>query len=261
MSKAWIKAKRLEFARDVLRDFCISSKALEACFTSYEDMGRIGFPELRELTGQEMNKGLLWRLKDTAHLLFRHGDEGLMGRFLDWGLGYIFHETVKLKEDAHQLENYAPWFSEIAASGLDDAERGHMERLTVVLGQTRESIDREIRRIRYIMDACLDLFPVCYAQYAESQLLARYLFDQQDIVHEVFRDKYDALIRGIYGGAPENMPLLAARSLREGGWIDHASRALDELESMRPDHPELSAERALIEKGFAPFMPRRNAAG
>lgn len=261
MSKAWIKAKRLEFARDVLRDFCISSKELEACFTSYEEAGRIGFPQLRELTGQEMNKGLLWRLKDTAHLLFRHGEEGLMGRFLDWGLGYIFHEAVKLKEDAHQLENYAPWFREIADYGLDETERGHMERLTVVLGQTRESIDREIRRIRYIMDACLDLFPVCYAQYAESQLLARYLFDQQDIVREVFRDKYDALIRGIYGESPENMPLLAARSLREGGWIEHASRALDELEAMRPDHPGLGEERALIEQGLRTFRQRRFIAG
>ncbi|MFW5734911.1 MAG: hypothetical protein ACOCWR_07620 [Oceanidesulfovibrio sp.] len=261
MSKAWIKAKRLEFARDVLRDFCISSKALEACFTSYEDFGRMGFPALRELTGQEMNKGLLWRLKDTAHLLFRHGEEGLMGRFLDWGLGYIFHETVKLKEDAHQLENYAPWFGEIAASPLGEAERGHMERLTVVLGQTRESIDREIRRIRYIMDACLDLFPVCYAQYAESQLLARYLFDHQDIVREVFRDKYDALIQGIYGDAPENMPLLAAKSLREGGWVEHASRALSELEAICPGHPELPGERALLYKGLKPARQRRDAAG
>lgn len=261
MSKVWIKAKRLEFARDVLRDFCISSKELEACFTSYEHEGRIGFPSLRDLIGQEMNKGLLWRLKDTAHLLFRHGEEGLLGRFLDWGLGYIFHEAVKLKEDAHQLENYAPWFSDIAASPLDETERELMERLTVVLGQTRESIDREIRRIRYIMDACLDLFPICYNQYAESQLLARYLFDQQAIVREVFRDKYDALVEGIYGDPPENMPLLAARSLREGGWVDHADAALDMLASMRPDHPDLAAERALLEKGMKLSRQRRKNAG
>ncbi len=263
MSKAWIRAKQNEFARDVLRDFCLSRRALEQCFTAYETTGRMGFEELRELAGLEMNKGLLWRLKDTAHLLFRpwegggpapeeqlpgaKTDDGLMGRFLDWALGYIFHETVKLKEDVHQLEHYVPWFTELVDAPLNPAQRAQMERLMVVQEQTLESISREMRRIRYIASECLELFPACYGRFAASPLLARFLYAHRTLVQETFGDRYAALIAGVYGDAPETLSLLAARSLREGGWVDHAAAALAEAHSLNPHCADLAAETELLE--------------
>ena len=90
--------------------------ALEEQFETFDREGSVSFEVLDDLIGTKMNKGLLWRLKDTAHLLFRN-EEGdpLSGRFLDWGMGYIFHEAFKLREDAYQNLNYAPLFLTCAA--------------------------------------------------------------------------------------------------------------------------------------------------
>jgi hypothetical protein len=73
MSNTWFEEKRDEFCRDLLRDYCLSVETLERLFQEFDRSGKMVFEELRDLLGEEMNKGLLWRLKDTAHHLFRDG--------------------------------------------------------------------------------------------------------------------------------------------------------------------------------------------
>ena len=110
MSKAWIMAKRPEFVRDMFRNFCQACGLLDEQFERYDRVGSVDFEQLRDLIGEESFKGLLWRLKDTAHHVFRNDpDDPIEGRFLDWGMGYIFHECIKLKEDSYQQLTYAPW--------------------------------------------------------------------------------------------------------------------------------------------------------
>ena len=236
MSKAWIQAKRCEFARDVLRDFCLAARELEHRFLEYESTQRMNFDALRLLTGEEMDKGLLWRHKDSAHHLFRNIPESdSTGKFLDWALGYIFHETIKLKEDAYQLSHYAPWFISLEPATLDREDRLFRKDLLQVLLQTRESIEREMKRIRFITSLCLDMFPKHYQRYSQNTLLARFIFAQNTLVRAVFKDKYNKLILGIYGDTPEDLWILAASSLRVGGWLDEARRAMDEALSLNPE--------------------------
>ncbi len=249
MSKAWIRAKRCEFARDVLRDFCLASRELEHGFLEYETSQKLDFEALRALTGEEMDKGLLWRLKDTAHHLFRNSaDTDTTGKFLDWGLGYIFHETIKLKEDAYQLSHYAPWFIGLEEELLAEHERTFRRQLLTVLLQTRESIDREMRRIRYILDLCQEMFPVHYVRYRGNALLARFIFAQNTLVRAVFKSRYDSLVLGIYGGEPDLMLVLATKSLRQGGWLREADTAVNEALRVNPANPEAIAERQLVDK-------------
>lgn len=248
MSKAWISAKRCEFARDVLRDFCLASRELEHRFLEYESSLRLNFEALLQLTGEEMEKGLLWRLKDTAHHLFRNIPEtDTTGKFLDWALGYIFHETIKLKEDSYQLSHYAPWFISLDPAMLDGDDRRFRKELLQVLLQTRESIEREIRRIRFITTLCLDMVPKHYARYRENALLARFIFDQNTLVRAVFKDKYSALVKGIYGDEPEYMCIRAAASLRAGGWLEEALQAAQEAMTMRPESDAAQKELELVQ--------------
>lgn len=236
MSKAWIRAKQYEFARDVLRDFCMASRELEHRFLEYESTQRLNFEALLLLTGDEMDKGLLWRLKDTAHHLFRNTlDTDTTGKFLDWALGYIFHETIKIKEDAYQLSHYAPWFISLEPSILDSQDRRFRKELLQVLMQTRESIEREMKRIRFIISLCLDMFPKHYARYSDNALLARFIFAQDTLVRAVFKDRYEAFLQGVYGETPEEMFVLASSSLRRGGWLEEARRAADQALRMNPE--------------------------
>ncbi len=247
MSKAWINAKRCEFARDVLRDFCVASRELEHRFLEYESSQQLQFEALRHLTGEEMDKGLLWRLKDTAHHLFRSIPESdTTGKFLDWALGYIFHETIKLKEDAYQLSHYAPWFISLDPAMLDAEDRRFRRELLQVLMQTRESIEREMRRIRYIIAICLDMVPKHFARYRENALLSRFIFDQNTLVRAVFKDKYQNLLTGIYGDEPERMCVQASASLRAGGWLQEALRAAEEALRMNPESQSAQEELQLV---------------
>lgn len=263
MRTSWISQKLNQFARDVLRDYCLASRELSAQFDAYETQGAIDFGVLRNVTGDETHKGLLWRLKDTAHHVFRPDpgftpdeanlDDPAVARFLDWGLGYIFHETLKLKEDAYQLSQYAPWFEQLNQARLSARDGQMHAELITLLDQTRESISREIARIRFIMAKCREMFPWYYARHRENPLLARFLVHHNGLVREVFQDGYEPLIRGIYGDKRGSMYLMAAVSLREGGWLKEAMKALEEgrmvqdlepsvLEGMRAEARRLDDE-------------------
>lgn len=262
MSRAWIRAKQLEFARDLLRDFCLAARDLTLVFDAFQDGGGIDYDALRLLTGSVMDKGILWRLKDTAHHLLREGahdgEPFHLGSFLDWALGYIYHEVVKIREDAHQHQHYAPWFHSLERETLSEEEVEHCRALVGVLGQTEESLRREISRVRHILSRCVLLFPPVLHGYRESPLLARFLFSQEDLVRQVFQDQHETLLEVVYGDDPQMLYLLAAQSLREGGWVAPAKKALDEARRLRPECPLVLNEASRLDRLCArrPFARR-----
>lgn len=248
MSKKWLHEKHDEFVRDLLQDFCLAVQLLENAFKAFDLDGRIEFEALRDILGEEMNKGLLWRLKDTAHHLFRNQPEkSQIGQFLDWCIGYIFHETMKLKEDAYQQQNYAPWFRQLQDKKLPESDLIISRELFQLLMQTAESMQREIRRIRFIVRQCHRLFPL-YLEDQEGNLwLARFLFKRDELVREVFEDAYEDLIRAIYKDAPEKLYVMASRSLREGGWVPQAAEAAEAAFAVNPVSALVLREKEVLE--------------
>ncbi len=228
MSKTWVESKFPEFVRDVLRDFCIVSQRLFAEFARYDQTGQISFLFFKDLLGEEMNKGQLWRLKDTSHILFRsYSRPDRIGSYLDWCIGYIFHECMKLREDAYQKENYRPWFEMMhGEANLPPEERLISKELFTVIEQTSESIEREVSRVRFILFHSRRLFAMFLPNHKENPLLARFFFAKEELVREVFKSSYDDLIHGIYQDEPDMLYRLAAQSLDQGGWHREAEQAL-----------------------------------
>ena len=213
MSKAWIQAKYPEFVRDLFKFFCQACEQLEQQLTRFDEAGPVEFEFLKDLLGTEMDKGLLWRMKDTAHHVFRNDPHSqLGGKFLDWALGYIFHETLKLKEDAYQKQNYAPWFHKLYGEDLNNSERDITEQLFQVLNQTEESMRREIDRIRFIISKCRQLLPYYLHRYSDNVLLARYIFSQNELVRNIFKDEYNSLLLALYGSEPERLFIQIGRA-------------------------------------------------
>ena len=248
MSKAWLIEKRPEFVRDMLRDFCLSADILESQFTMFDQTNQVSFQVFRDLVGEEMSKGLLWRLKDTAHHLFRNdAKEDLSGRFLDWCVGYVFHETVKLKEDAYQQQTYGPWFGELMDRELPKAEHMVSRELFQIVLQTNESIRREINRVRFFFAKCRELIPAYLADQGENPLLARLLFDQEALVRKIFGPDYERLLAALYGDAPAMMHVMAAQSLRQGGWMAHAAQAIRRALEQDPGNPSVLREKEIID--------------
>ncbi len=238
MSKSWLLSKQESFVRDVLRDFCHIASALETHFAEFDATGAVSFHFFDDLLGRQNSKGLLWRLKDTAHLLFRNETRtrhAVLGEYMDWALGYIFHECIKLKEDAYQQMNYRPRFKNLQASpGLSPEELHIGSELYAVIQQTNESIEREVRRVRFILFHCKRMFILYLPRHHENPLLARFLHAQKELVQRVFKGSFEELLDSIYADGIVRMYILAARSFEDGGWLDEARAALSLAEQARP---------------------------
>lgn len=248
MSKAWIKEKRPEFMRDILRDFCLVVDILESQFAVFDQVEQVSFDVLHDLVGVEMNKGLLWRLKDTAHHLLCNEDEAAFaGQFLDWCVGYIFHEAIKIKEDAYQQQTYAPRFRDLLDCEIPERERLISRDLFQVLLQTNESIRLEAKRVRFFFGQCRKLFTAYLAGQAENILLARFIFEHEGLVRKIFGQDYDGLVNAIYGQSPHLLYVKAAQSLRQGGWMSHAAEAVDKACALAPRDPDTLREKEIID--------------
>ena len=182
-----------------------------------------------------MNKGLLWRLKDNAHHLFRSAEEySPTGMMLDWTLGYIFHESLKLMEDAHQLQYYVPRLSGFFNGELPSQVTHLSSALFEIRGETLESMQRESVRIEKLFSLTRRLFIFYFRGKAEHRLLARFLYDCGEQVRAVFGAEYSEFLASVYGEAFELMYIEAGYSLLESGRYAEALAAATAAAKLNP---------------------------
>lgn len=248
MNNRWLEKKHNELATDLFRNFCLIHLDLEKEFTYFHETGEIRFKPLHEILGQEMAQGRLWLLKDTAHLLFRKQPETpLSGIFLDWSIAYIFHECMKLREDAYQLQTYIPWFQFVQSDPKYSRQEQEVgSNLFRLASQTRESINKEVHRIEFILDECKNILIRYLPHHRRNPVLARFLFEHEKRVRDVFQDLYQDLLWAIYGDAPETQYLLAAQHLLQSAWLKKAQTALERAAKINPEHNELQTLRNRI---------------
>lgn len=236
--QAWVERNREAFERDVLRDFCLAADSLGEQFVRFAKGGAVSYSVLRGLVGEPWDKGLLWRLKDKSHHIFlKREGAGLTAQLLDWTLGYIFHESLKLMEDAHQRQYYAPRLSGIADNGYCPVPSGLLEGLRVIQGETRESMRREAARLQALLLYSRTLFCLYFEGRAGHRPLARFLNDNCGLVARVFLEDHPRLIKAVYGDEPERLHIEAARSLMESDRKSAAAKAVADALALNPESP------------------------
>jgi hypothetical protein len=97
------------------------------------------------------------------------------------------------------------------------------------------------------MSQCRRLLPIYLSRHKENALLARYLFSQNALVREVFGSDYAHLISTVYGEQPERMFVLAAQSLRLGGWVDEAALAVQGALAINPADRVVLQEKKILD--------------
>lgn len=272
MSDRWVPARREVFVRDFVRDYCQVFFILAEQARRFEHDGSMSYSGLRELMGEAMRKGVFWRLKDTAHHLFRAspgaGEAGTLPadwRFaasphpsgdarqrpvealLDWCVGYAFHECAKLKEDAFQRQHYGNRLMQLGR--CEGVPTAFYTPLADLADQTMESANRELQRILHVLRHGMALLPAFLEGQGDNRALARWLAREERQAREVFGDQYDSLLRALYGDAPQRLPLLAARELMEAGRSDEALALLEEADGrglLDGEGQALLAETALV---------------
>ena len=234
----WVQHNHAAFERDVLRDFCQAAAQLSEQLARFAATATISFSELRDMVGEPLNKGLLWRLKDKAHHIFLHaGVVRPAGLLLDWVLGYIFHESLKLMEDAHQRQYYAPQLESLTGLERRPELAAQMKDLLDIQSQTVESMRREVARLEALLLRSRELFCLYFTDCPGHRPLARFLNDDNELVRAVFADDYDRLIQAVYGDRPERMHIEAAHSLMESARFTAAAKAVESALSRNPRCP------------------------
>lgn len=272
MSDRWVPARREAFVRDFVRDYCQVFLILAEQARRFEHDGSMSHSGLRELMGEAMRKGVFWRLKDTAHHLFRAspdvGETGTLPadwRFaasphpsgdarqrpvealLDWCVGYAFHECAKLKEDAFQRQHYGNRLMQLGRS--EGVSAAFYTPLADLADQTMESANRELQRILHVLRHGMALLPSFLEGQGDNRALARWLAREERQARDAFGEQYDSLLRALYGDTPQRLPLLAARELLEAGRSDEALALLEEADGrglLDSEGQALLAETALV---------------
>ncbi len=241
-------------ARDLLRDFCVVHGILAEQEQRFAHSQTISYAVLRELLGEAVSKGVFWRLKDTAHHLFRKSAQGkrsfegygmsedyvchqeqdssthVLESMVDWCVGYAFHECCKLREDAFQLQHYSNRLLQL--KGRAEEHTPIIESLMPFTSQTKQSIARELKRISGVLEQARQLFLVYYAAHKDNAAVARFLCSEQALVQQCFGVDYEAFVQGLYGNEPWNMYVLAAQACLAGGHKNEAQGFIEQAQAL-----------------------------
>ena len=236
--------------RDLVRDYCQVYEGLEEQRRRFDHEGAVSYSSIRDLLGEAMRKGVFWRLKDTAHHLFRNSQsqtpdkdaillwqysgsrhpDGLVSQqpveaLIDWCVGYAFHECAKLREDAFQRQHYA---NRLAQLGRHQGVTVELYDPLRQLGeQTAESSARELQRILHVLRHGLFLLLRYLEGQEDNTHLARWLVMEEARARAVFADLYDDLLSALYGSRPQRLYMLAAWDLLEAGRSEEARCMLE----------------------------------
>lgn len=231
----WVQTNKADFERDILRDFCHVSVQLAEQFKRFDETCGLSFPVLRAIIGEPMNKGLLWRLKDKSHHVFLRATPVVSsGLLLDWTLGYIFHETLKLMEDAHQMQYYAPQLGNLGDCAADPDITCVIGSLRNIVEETLESMRRETKRLSVLLGQSRRLFILHFTGARRHRPLARFLNDNEALARRVFGADFEFFTTAVYGEEPERLYIEAAISLLESARDLAASRTLERALKINP---------------------------
>jgi hypothetical protein len=243
----WVEGKREFLERDLVRDFFLFVRDLEEQFRRFEESATVSYPALHHLVGDTLSKGLLWRVKDNAQLLFRHSPV-LAGRLLDWTLGYIFHESLKLLEDARLRQSYIPRLADLQRETIPDSLADLLAGFSSIRIQTRESIEREVNRLKILISLTISLLRHYFAGRRDHRPLARFLYDYNDLARTVLKGEYHSLLAAVYGDCPGTMYREAAESLLQSARRDEALAALSGALACSPCGREAEICRRRLEE-------------
>lgn len=171
----------------LLRDFCDTASQLEKQFGRFRQSGDVSCPILEDLLGRQRNRGPLWQMKDTAHLLARQYERqsaaGQNMALLDIAIGAIFHMTKQVKELAHLNRAYAPRAlaaAREAGAGSSCARLANfLKQATAALGPAMQTLEELVKEARALMCAA-------YSGRSGNVMVAAFMRDEPQFVADAF---------------------------------------------------------------------------
>jgi len=241
MENSWLESRREFFLRNLVQDFFDAAIYFDRFCNEHMLTGLVAYSALDAWIGTELKKGPLWNLKDQCHRLFRNNEQSsnLYEHLFDWCIGSIFHETIKLKEDAYQLETYRPLL-ELDVYRQDKTFASIIDEYRTVIENARGSLDDELFRIRQLFEKALAHLKSIFPAYRNNMLLVCFLLDNGRLLaHKSFGRGYGkALLSAMFPDGLHSAYLSAAVHCIANGRQQGAVRYLKKITARDPDNAE-----------------------
>ncbi|MDX9833641.1 MAG: hypothetical protein RBT36_00315 [Desulfobulbus sp.] len=241
----WFTGRRDYFVRQALGEFFhLASRFFELYATwrnrpvDDEPAGGDTSARLQErlaaMVGTERDNGPLWQLKDLCHRIWpqERRAEHVRGALVDWLIGSLFHEAMKLKEDLHLLAAYRP--AGVALGGFADSDKkpnrsdeaiARMVDLRAMIGRIAGDVDGQMERIGGLLAQTNFLLRMMLPELAANPQVLRLLMEMEEVVVELWGESLEDLFADTFAGRPAVGFCLVGSSYLRGQWYGQALTA------------------------------------
>ncbi len=244
-ANSWFEKRRNFHIRSLYSGFFVTYSSFITLYQGYISGGKINFDDLTRLVGTESQKGRLWQLKDHCHRLFQESSEQ-DGHLLDWVIGSIFHESMKLKENIYMYQFYGPEGPHNGESG-PAAPSLHCgaSRKNFMRGIATET-RRQVDNLTFLFNRANFLLRMLLPSQSQNVLLIRLFLEEREICPELWSESAEQIFAELFPDQPEVGFLMAAKSYFNGQWLSEALAAYETALAMNPDIEEARRRTFLI---------------
>jgi hypothetical protein len=280
----WFEGRRDHFLCQVVMDFFSFVQAFTRLYEEYLACGRLESGRLRmdllatrtgenrqriweqlaRMIGSETGKGELWQLKDLCHQIWPGQDRAgsVHGSLLDWLVGSVFHEAMKLKENIYLLNTYGPAARRLRRLSPQDTALPRLSAMVDVeslVGSIADDAARQVEHLAVLVGQATCILRILLPELAGNPLLVRLLIEEEDQVRTVWGEEIDSVLADMFQGSSARGFCAAGRSYLEGQWYERARAMYDRALQSDPDNRE--ARRQLVRLQSVPEGERPGNGG
>lgn len=227
--------------------------------------------QLNWMIGEKNNKGPLWNLRELCHRVWSQGEhkENVEGSLVDWLIGSIFHEAIRLREDVNILNNYGNATfknrqmteSRVHRVGGSQSHNLPASRLAKIMDRKnlvkRVAVDvmQQMEQLAFLFGQTNNMLRTMLSGLVENFLLIRFLVEQEDVVEDLWGEGLVDVFTDMYKGTPALGFCAAGKSYMSGQWYTRAlvmyKRALAFDEGCDEAKRKVDELQLLIEKSSA----------
>jgi len=245
--EGWFEQRRDFFMRQVFEDFFAILRSFQDLYQVYLCSKSLGsrsdfdllarendrlrsqiWDKLTLMVGTEVDKGPLWQLKDLCHRIWPENEQtrALEGTLIDWLVGLIFHEAMKLKENIYILGSYGP--AAFRQQEPETGERVGLRDLTQIMDvkglikRVVVDVTAQMDQLAFLFGQTSYIFRTMLPRLSENMLVVRFLVEQEKSVEEFWGEGTADVFCDMFQDNPEQGFCAAGRSYQRGQWYTQA---------------------------------------
>jgi hypothetical protein len=241
---------------EIIRDFLVIHRSLTELVARHRG-GQLRFQAVQDLVG-DTSSSVLFRFKERCHAMFRtaapvvDGDVRT-GLLFDLAVGSLFHEAMKLRENLYQHEVYRPRV-EVLRAGADSGASSLIEEFDKICAAAGDRIEESVSEAEILLLQARGQLLSLICEQRANGLISRCLYQQSELVAEVYEQGLDALFEEIYGDSGVGY-LCVADSFLGSAHFNAALEVLAMAETRAPERGDIQ-DRIAYAEGMRAFRDR-----